>query len=446
MHLTFSWKGFYASPVISAIELIIVPICFIALTFLLFKTIDYLFFYPARNSKAYLAIISQLPNHNYTNISLSSIQESHNYKNTTQHINNTKTNNKTKNKHSKHISQMSSKSFNSQPFSNSKASTASTMSHYSSRINIHDHNTNTPNDIDSNSFLEMKQSISKINKTNKYSKILLVLSIFWAVIYSFCAFLTVYAIICFDLRSIDCGIRSVISIFYSFQRVCLITLFLLRLYLTTKDSVMFAINRKFFISCAIFLFTNYLFGGLIYMLFAFDYNNGFVCDWNVIVIPLAIVTTIDFCSNVFLGSMFLYKLKQIRDFSLQLYNQPQRLLLKQSKKSDIYKLECSIKKLFVLWIVSIFGTLLSMSLVYFITYSMCCLEMLCANVCLWLTFTFNDKYYRKFCHCCVVLTATASGNVSGNDNKNKSGKNDRQGSFYMKMDDSEATLTEVEML
>ena len=83
---------------------------------------------------------------------------------------------------------------------------------------------------------------------------------------------------------------------------------------------------------------------------------------------------------------------------------------------------------------SLFATILSMAFIYFITYSMSCLEMLFSNFCLWLTFTFNEKYYRKFCHCCIVLTASAAGTMR--DVNKKHGSNESKQSFYMKMDDT----------
>ena len=63
------------------------------------------------------------------------------------------------------------------------------------------------------------------------------------------------------------------------------------------------------------------------------------------------------------------------------------------------------RKLFILliWNVSLSGIAL-VTLMPFLTYSAVCIDMMISNICLWLSFGYNQPYFDKFCKPCVNLS------------------------------------------
>ena len=75
---------------------------------------------------------------------------------------------------------------------------------------------------------------------------------------------------------------------------------------------------------------------------------------------------------------------------------------KQLSKKRISKMTSLVYKLLILLTANVLITIISLGVLSEnLTYLGACLDMLVSNICLWLAYSFNEKYYKRLCKPCI---------------------------------------------
>ena len=76
--------------------------------------------------------------------------------------------------------------------------------------------------------------------------------------------------------------------------------------------------------------------------------------------------------------------------------------LKNLTKQHQNKLKHLVSKLLILLVVNVTMSFLALAVIYaWMSYVAAALDLLISNICLWLTFKFNQSYFHKYCKPCI---------------------------------------------
>lgn len=282
--------------------------------------------------------------------------------------------------------------------------------------------------------LKRKQSkIRKITKIRNTIKMLFFSSLVFSILYAIMSFLVMSLYIFFDLHLFYCADRSILIVFYALQRVSLMFFFIARLHHTFKNTI-FRIQRKFimlFVIVTVIFYTGVV---IWYIVTAYVTEHDFVCDMSYLVFPAVTTGVMDILWNLFLGVFFQRKLKSVHSNLFNIKTQKSRIIEKNNNNNDknklnnesktmsikynsnhtnqsksqlsqtqIEKMQTLVRKLFILLAANVSISSLCLVLWGFsATYTIPCIDMLTANLCLWLSYKFNIKLYEKLCKPCIA--------------------------------------------
>lgn len=290
------------------------------------------------------------------------------------------------------------------------------------------------------SIRKMKQKLSEIKQISKIagsSKALLFSSLTWSILYSLLAFIIIFLHLFFYIRIFSCGDRASLAILYGFQRMSLMLFFVSRLHNTFKDTI-FRIKKLFIINFVIITVLFYNSAPIWYVYTAYTTMNGYDCNTKALVLPTMSSALIDGMWNLFLSIYFQIKLKEVhRDLNpISNATKNEKMIassiakdrtsdvsttatptpttgatLKRMRsglsRTQVEKMHRLVKKLFILLVSNISISLLCLAVLYIFVdagFLAACIDMLVSNLCLWLSYSFNIKLYKKICKPCIACS------------------------------------------
>ena len=159
---------------------------------------------------------------------------------------------------------------------------------------------------------------AQISKIRKTSKLLLLSSLMWSICYGAMAVSFVFLHLFLDLTPINCGDRSIGSIFYAFQRTSLMLFFISRLHYTFANTI-FEIKRLYIKLFVVITFIVYNGAAIWYVIASHETEKGVYCKTIALAAPTITVSVIDVTWNLFLGIYFQRKLKEVLYISMHAF-------------------------------------------------------------------------------------------------------------------------------
>ena len=390
----FHWQTFYTTPIPAFIEVVFVTLGVIILFILLFLSIKYLYYYPSKystifkkHSSSRALTLSNFPSH-------------------TKSITNSKTHDE---------SPIRLKSSSPSPTTPSSPTTSvDSDDEMQSRSPSQSPLQSQLNQEELTFLQRYKMEIEIILGIGNIYKWLLLSSIIFGLFtithYGTCLFLILF----FNINVI-CGIRQIGMMYYAFQRISMYLFYIMRLYSSFKDSI-YKINKIILILSCLFIIIGTYVIVIPFVTLSFLYTvkntNNFECNWDTYLMPLiGAAYFIDITTNFSLVCIFVYKLKQVSKRSSSNSSSSSTVSMNdnnnKSNNDDNISvrrkardgLQAVTQKLLVLlafnMIISLFGLVI---LFYFVgSYAACAVDVVTSNTCLWLTFSFNQKFYNKLC-------------------------------------------------
>ena len=167
-----------------------------------------------------------------------------------------------------------------------------------------------------------KQKQAVIRRTHWTNKSLLISSLFWAILQVYSYIITNFLIVFLNIRKQDCGDRSVVIIYYAFQRFSVAVFFIIRLYFSFENSI-FALKKEMIGLFIIFSLLSYFGSAIYYVYTAYDSQDNdsipFDCDSTRLFVPVVWTLVVDVLWNSFLSCYFLFKLRQVKNILYQLF-------------------------------------------------------------------------------------------------------------------------------
>ena len=171
----------------------------------------------------------------------------------------------------------------------------------------------TPQTSTTNKNIGLNRKRSKtvvISKIRNMSKLLLLSSLIWSICYASAAVSFVFMHLFFNFTPVSCANRSILTIFYAFQRTSLMLFFISRLHHTFANTRLEtkSLYIKLFVLITVIVYNG---ASIWYVLRAYETQNGVYCDSTPMVAPAATVVLIDVAWNLFLGIYFQRKLREV---------------------------------------------------------------------------------------------------------------------------------------
>ena len=90
------------------------------------------------------------------------------------------------------------------------------------------------------------------------------------------------------------------------------------------------------------------------------------------------------------------------DGSINSYDRSMKRTTSGLQNSQMVKMRRLVRKLFILLVSNVTISLLCLIILYReLSFSAACVDMMVSNLCLWLSYSFNEKQYQKLCHLCI---------------------------------------------
>ena len=152
----------------------------------------------------------------------------------------------------------------------------------------------------------------KITQVNNTSKYLFISSLVWNILYCLFSFGILFTVLILGNESLTCGHRSLVSIFYVFERISLMLFFMARLYHSFARTS-FGLNKWMIRLSAIIVVALYclLESMVIYIRYESEEENRLLCDNTTIIGVFASGYVMDNILNLSLGGVFIYKLRVV---------------------------------------------------------------------------------------------------------------------------------------
>ena len=314
------WEGYYRYELYAVLE-VLITLIFGTIEFLLFlKAIFIFWFYPKRFHKHFDGIRSPRSSRkSHRHKSPNSYGGSHFTYPPSAVASSTVTRNNTTTFDNSHTSRLSKIFGSSSTGSGGKSVTIANKSPQSNTgqsivVSANSIKNKNGKNINMIKYSSQKIKVGKIEKVNWVNKYLFMSSIICSMFYTFFSFFSISLIVIFDKRVLSCGDRSMLSIFYGFQRISLMFFFISRLHFSFADSI-YHIDKRFIVLFVVLTMVTYNSINVWYVYMAYSTQNGFECNGNQTYFPLILGVATDVVWNVFLGSYFMYKLRQVCMFS-----------------------------------------------------------------------------------------------------------------------------------